>query len=76
VGVNGVVFRRWSEFDGVEASRRAITLPGRAGRARFTLRLLAAHQAGALDIIRRQVRPAVVKEKRSRARQPRPLTHR
>src|SRR5205814_2068280 len=56
VAVNSVVFRRWSEFEGVEVSPRALTLRGRPGNGRLTLRLLSADQPHALALIRRHLR--------------------
>lgn len=58
IGVNTVVFRRWSEFGAVDANARAITLRGTPGSGRFTVRLLAAHQSDALAVIRRHVAAA------------------
>lgn len=58
VGANGVVFRRWAEFDGVETSARAIILRGRPGNGRFALRLFTSHQPEALAVIRRRMRAA------------------
>jgi hypothetical protein len=56
VGVNNVVFRRWSEFEGVERAARSITLRGAPGNGRFVLRLLGAHRDEALAVVRRHVR--------------------
>jgi hypothetical protein len=56
IGLNNVVFRRWSEFNGVDVSSRAITLRGRPGNGRFTVRLLSAHKSEPLRAIRRHIR--------------------
>ncbi len=68
VGVNAVVFRRWSEFGGITTSPRAITLRGRPGNGRFALRLLVSHQPEALAVIRRHVRAAAPAHKDARRR--------
>ena len=56
VGVNTVVFRRWSEFESVEQATRSITLRGAPGNGRLVLRLLSAHQEQALAAARRHIR--------------------
>ncbi len=56
VGLNNVVFRRWSEFRGFVPGARSIRLQGAEGMRDFHVRLLAGHQAPALDVVRRHVR--------------------
>lgn len=58
IAVNNVVFRRWSEFAGVGVTARAVTLHGRPGHRRFTVRVLPEHQPAVLAVIHRRVSPA------------------
>jgi hypothetical protein len=54
VGLNRVVFRRWSEFASVETSQKVI-LVGRPGNGNFPMWLRGQHQEEVLGLVRRHV---------------------
>lgn len=55
VALNNVVFRRWSEFSGVEVRRGRIRLLGLPGNAPFTIGLLVARRPTVLPSIERLI---------------------
>jgi len=56
IGLNRVVFRRWSEFEAVETAPQKITLIGRPGNGRFPIWLRGPRQQEVLSLVRRHVR--------------------
>jgi hypothetical protein len=55
IGLNRVVFRRWSEFAAVETTPQKVHLIGRPGNGRFPIWLRGQHQNEVLGLVRRNI---------------------
>jgi hypothetical protein len=55
IAINGVVFRRWSEFGDIKPSTQKLVLIGRPGNGRFAIWVRGTHQNEVLPLLRRNV---------------------